>query len=155
MVSCLGSLVQLCCGEGGALQTNVTGVWGAPTVFLPHWVLPRSRVCAFPVCTAQAPGCPIGVGPTLQCGSSFRVLHKNADSVGPVFCAFPTLVAQAARSLMSSLSPGAVRLIPSAVPGSVSVRTCWVRLVSVLGSWSLAATLLVDVNHPESQEVFD
>ena len=28
MVSCLGSLVQLCCGEGGALQTNVTGVCG-------------------------------------------------------------------------------------------------------------------------------
>ena len=26
-----------------------------------------------------------------------------------------------------------------------------VRLVSVLGSWTLAATLLVDVNHPESQ----
>ena len=28
MVSCLGSLVQSCCGEGGALQTNVTGVCG-------------------------------------------------------------------------------------------------------------------------------
>ena len=28
------------------------------------------------------------------------------------------------------------------------------RLVSVLGSWSLAAALLADVNHPESQEVF-
>ena len=29
-----------------------------------------------------------------------------------------------------------------------------VRLVSVLESWSLAVTLLADVNHPESQEVF-
>ena len=28
------------------------------------------------------------------------------------------------------------------------------HLVSVLGSWSLAATLQADVNHPESQEVF-
>ena len=55
---------------------------------------------------------------------------------------------------MSSLSPGAVRLIPSVVPTSVSARAGWVCLVSVLGSWSLAATLLADVNHPESQEVF-
>ena len=28
VVSCLGSLVQSCCGEGGALQTNVTGLCG-------------------------------------------------------------------------------------------------------------------------------
>ena len=28
MVSCLGLLVQSCCGEGGALQTNVIGVCG-------------------------------------------------------------------------------------------------------------------------------
>ena len=27
-------------------------------------------------------------------------------------------------------------------------------LVSILGSWPLAATLLVDIDHPESQEVF-
>ena len=90
-----------------------------------------------------------------MCGSSFGVLHKNADLVGPVFCAFPTrAAAQAARSLMGTLSPGAVHLIPSAVPASVSVCTVWVHLVSVLGSWSLAVTLLADVNHPESQEVF-
>ena len=55
---------------------------------------------------------------------------------------------------MGTLSPGAVHLIPSAVPASVSVCTVWVHLVSVLGSWSLAVTLLADVNHPESQEVF-
>ena len=29
-----------------------------------------------------------------------------------------------------------------------------VCLVTLLGSWTLAATLLADVNHPESQEVF-
>ena len=29
-----------------------------------------------------------------------------------------------------------------------------VRLVSVLGSWPLAANLLANVNHPESQEAF-
>ena len=52
------------------------------------------------------------------------------------------------------LSPGAVSLIPSAVPASVSARASWVHLVSLPGSWSLAVTLPVDVNHPESQEVF-
>ena len=28
MVSCLSSLVQSCCGEGGALQTNITSLYG-------------------------------------------------------------------------------------------------------------------------------
>ena len=52
------------------------------------------------------------------------------------------------------LSPGAVSLIPSAVPASVSARASWVHLLSFPGSWSLAVTLPVDVNHPESEEVF-
>ena len=34
-------------------------------------------VCAFPVYTAQAPGCSIWSGPCVECGSSFRVLHKS------------------------------------------------------------------------------
>ena len=67
-------------------------------------------------------------------GSGFRVLHKDADSVGPAFFAFLTRAAQAARSLTGALSPGAEHLIPSAVPASVSPRTGLVRLVSLLGS---------------------
>ena len=47
-----------------------------------------------------------------------------------------------------------VRLLPSAVPASVSTHVGLVCLVSVLESCSLAVTLPVDVNHPESQEVF-
>ena len=119
-------------------------VWGALAVFWPHWVCPHSwRRCY----TAQAPGCSIGSGPWVVCSSSFWVLHKSADSVGPAFCAFPAQAAQAARSLTGALSPGAVRLLPSAVPASVSTCSSWVPLVSVLGSWSLAVTLPVDVNH--------
>ena len=102
MVSCLGSPVQSRCGEGGALQTDTTGLCGQHS--------PRSRH----VCYA----------------------------------------AQAARSLRSALCPGAERLIPSALPASVSARSGWVHLVSVLGSWSLAAALPADVHHPESQKVF-
>ena len=58
-------------------------------MFRPHWVCPRSRVCAFPIYTAHAPGCSIWSGPCVACGSSFRVLHKSMDSIGPAFCAFP------------------------------------------------------------------
>ena len=115
-------------------------VWGA---------LASRRVCY----TAPAPGCSPGSGPCLACGSRFRVLHRSAGSAAPALCAFPARAAQAARSLTRGLSPGAARLIPSAVPACFHM--CWsLRLVSVLGSWSLAATLPADVNHPDSQEVF-
>ena len=73
----------------------------------------------------------------------------------PVFCVFPARAAQAARSLTGALSLGAVHLLPSVAPASVSTRAGQVRVaVSVLRSWPLAATLLADVDHPESQEVF-
>ena len=97
-------------------------VGGALTVFWPHSVCPHSRVCAFPVYTAQAPRCSIWSEPCIACGSSFQVFHKSADSVGPAFCAFPARAAQAARSLTGALSPAAVHLLPSAVPASVSMR---------------------------------
>ena len=67
--------------------------------------LPRSWVCAFPVYTAQAPGCSPGSGPCVVCGSSFWIFHKSADSVGPAFCAFPAGEAQAARSFTGVKHP--------------------------------------------------
>ena len=155
MVSCLGSLVQSCCGEGGALQTDIP-VWGEhSTVFRPHWVCPRSRVSALPAYTAQAPGCFIWSRPCVACSSSFRVLHKSANSVGPAFCSFPARAVQAARSLRGTRSPGAVRLLPCVVPASVSAHQLGVcGLCLFLGSLVLAVTFLADVDHPESQEVF-
>ena len=61
---------------------------------------PAHGMCAFPVYTAQAPGCSAGelskAGPGLWCfpglsrsGSGSWVLHKDADSVGPAFCDLP------------------------------------------------------------------
>ena len=149
MVSCCGSLVQSRCGEGGALQTNVTG--SVPAIL----GLPRSRVCALTVYTAQAPGCSIWSGPCVACGSSFRVLHKSVDSVGSAFCAFPGPSSSGCqkldgRTLLSCGVPSPLRgpsLFPRAPVGCV-------HLVSVLGSWPLAANLLANVNHPESQEAF-
>ena len=131
-------------------------VWGGPTVFQPHWVCPCSRVCALPFYTAQAPGCSIWRGPCFACGSSFRVFHKSTDLVGPAFCAFPSVSSSGSQELDGHTLPGCG--VPSPLlwsqPQFLGMSVRCVRLVSILGSWPLAATLLADVNHPESQEVF-
>ena len=113
----LGSLVQSCCGEGGTLQRNNTGVGGecshclGHTGFAPiHGVCsqclshtgpaPTHGVCALPAHTAQALGCSTGnpPRPALGCmhlpvlsrsGSGTQEVLRGADSVGPVFCALP------------------------------------------------------------------
>ena len=155
MVSRLGSLVQSCCGEGGALQTNVTVLCVGRTCSVPATPgLPPFMGVCFPRLHCSGSRLLYLEGPCVACGSSFWVLHKSIDSVGPAFCAFPAQAAQAARSLTGALSPGAVRLLPSVVPACFRLPVGCVRLVSVLGSWTLAATLPADVDHPESQEVF-
>ena len=100
-VTFLGSLVQSCCGEGGTLQTNITGVCGeCSQCFSCTGFIPAHSVCAFMVYTSQALGCSAGnclrwaLGcmhfPCLSCsGSGSQVLHTGADSVGPAFCALP------------------------------------------------------------------
>ena len=58
VVTYLGSLVQLCCGEGGTLQTNITGVCGECLQCLGcTGFAPAHGACAFPVYTSQALGC--------------------------------------------------------------------------------------------------
>ena len=60
MVTCLGSLVQLCCGEGGTLQTNITGVWGECSQCLDNTgFAPAHGVCAFPCFPDQVHGEPL------------------------------------------------------------------------------------------------
>ena len=114
MVSCVGSLVQSCLGEGDTADKCHRPVWGGPAVFRPHWVCPPLRACMLPhlhcsgsrlLYRGRALSCVHFPGPSYS-GSGFRVLHKDADSVGPAFCAFPAQAAQAARSLTGTLSPG-------------------------------------------------
>ena len=154
MVSCSGSLVQSCCGEGGALQTNVTGMCGdTHSVPATLGLSPLTGLCF----------------PRLHCSGS-RLLYMEwalhcvrFQCSGPpqkrglgwacVLC-LPRPSSSGRQEPGGRALPGAVRLSPSAVPASVSARASWVRLVSLLGSWSLAATLPADVNHPESQRVF-
>ena len=94
----LGSLVQSCCGEGGTLQTNNTGVCSQCLSHTgPASVHGR---CSLPAHTAQALGCSARnhPWPALGClhlpglsrsDSSTRVILRGADSVGPAFCALP------------------------------------------------------------------
>ena len=111
MVTYLGSLVQSFCGEGGTLQTNITGVCGEWSQCLRHTVFaPAHDVCAFPVCTLQALGCSAknclrwALGcmhfPGLsRSGSGSWVLHKG------VLCPSQVRAAQVTRCLVSALSP--------------------------------------------------
>ena len=131
----------------------------------PHRVCPRSRPVCLPVYTAQAPGCSAGelskAGPGLWAGSGSRVLPKGTDLVGPAFRALPRCERLRQQVLgKRAYSPSwVVRLITSLVPapwfpgcaGRALPQVCY---VSLLGSWSLTATLLVDVNRPGSQEDF-
>ena len=113
-------------------------VWGALAVFRPHWVCPCSQVCAFPVYTGQAPGCSIGSGPCVACGSFSGIPQKRRLGLACVLC-LTHLSSSATRSLTGALSLGAVHLLPSAVPASVSAHASWVRAPCV-SSGKLAAS---------------
>ena len=76
---------------------------------------PHRGVCAFPVYTAQASRSSIWSGPCVECGSSFRVLHKSADSLVPACCVFPGLSGSGSQRLARVL-PGAARLFPPRPP---------------------------------------
>ena len=160
----LGLLVQSCCGEAGTLQTNITGVCGECSQCLGHTgFAPAHGLCAFPVYTAQALGCSARnclrqvLGwvhfPVLsRSGSGSQVLHKGADLIGPAFCALPHPSSSGDQVL------GKLQLITSPVPaarfsGCTMGAPFQVCCVSPLGSWSLAATFLADVDHPEFQGV--
>ena len=82
---------------------------------------PYRAVCAFPVYTAQAPGCSIWSGPCVECGSSFRVLQKSADSVVPACCVFPGFSGSGSQRLGRPL-PGCGAPFPSVTRGSGSQR---------------------------------
>ena len=114
-------------GGRGTADKSHWRVWGALSVFRPHCVYPRSQNVCFPrlhysgsrllyrgraLCCVHFPG--------LSCsGSGCGYSRKMQIGLGLRFV--PSLVGatQAARSLMSTLSPGAGCLIVSAVPASV------------------------------------
>ena len=131
MVSYLGSLVQLCCGEGGTLQTNITGVCGECLQCMDHTgFAPTHGVCAFAVYTAQAPGCSAGelskVGPGLSAlpwskPLRFRFLGtpQRHTRLGLRFVPFPGPSSSGDQVLGRCTVPRCVvRLITSPVPAA-------------------------------------
>ena len=120
----------MCCGEGGAPQTNITGVCGECSQCLGHTGFsPAYHVCAFPVYTAQAPSCSARelskAGPGLYALPRSKPLRFRFSGTPQryrlgwacVLCPSQVRVAQVTRCLASSISPGgAGRLITSSVP---------------------------------------
>ena len=74
MVTYSGSFAQLCCGEGGTLQTNITDVWGQCLQCMGHtgFAPAHSGMCFL----------------SLHCSDS-RVLCRTLSKADPAFCAHP------------------------------------------------------------------
>ena len=105
MVSCSGLLVPLRCGEGGELLSPST--------------LLRLLAALYGACLA------------LHAVPFFGYSTKAWTRLRLRFVPSLARAAQAARSLIGTLSPGAARLLPSAAPASVSARAGWVRVPCV------------------------
>ena len=168
MIIYLGSLVQLCHREGETLQTNITGMCGECSRCLGHTgFVPAHSVCAFPVYTAQSPGCSAGelIKWALGCmyfpglsrsSSGSHIFHKGTDAC--IFLPFSGSSSLGDQVLGEHTLPRwAVCLITSPVtaawfPGCAAGMLSQVCCVSALGSLLLTVTLLVDVSHPGSQE---
>ena len=140
MVSYLGLLVQQRCREGGALQTNVSGMCGEHLQCSGHTGFAPTHGCVLFLSTLlRLPAALYGAGPALHVVPVFRYSTKAWTRLSLRFVPSLARAAQAARSLTGAISPGVVRLIPSVVPASVSTCASWVREPCVC-SWELASS---------------
>ena len=132
MVIYLGSLVYLCCWEGGTLQTNITGMCRVLSISGPHWVCPRSQCVCFPGlhCSGSRLLCLelSEVGPGLRALPRSKLLRVRFSGTpqrhrliwAGVLCPSQVQAVQVTRCLVSSaLSPGGtVHLITSPIPAA-------------------------------------
>ena len=162
MASYLGLLVQLCCGEGEALHTNVTGVCREYSHHSGHMGFATTHGCVLsPSTVLRILAAFHRAGPELCALPRPKPLRFRFSGTPQTcrlswacFLCLPQPRSSGSHELEEHTLPGCGGLIPSMIPASVSAHPGWVHLVSVLGTWSLAMTLPVDVNHPESQEIF-
>ena len=107
----------MCHGEGGTLQTNITGVCGECLQCLGHTgFAPTHSMCAFPVYTSQAPGYSAWelskAGPGLRALSTSKQLRFRLSGTPQrhrlswvcVLCPSQVRAAQPTRWLVSALS---------------------------------------------------
>ena len=114
VVSCLGSLIQSCCGEGGHCRQMslacVGSTRGLPAslglfpltgVCFPHLHCSGSRLLSreWALCCVDFPG-------LSHSDSGFRVVHKSTNSIGPAFCAFPGQSSSGSQELDECTLPG-------------------------------------------------
>ena len=130
MVTYLGSLVQSCCGEAGALQTNITGVRGECSQCLGHTGFAPLTACVLSQSTLLRLQVALQLSKAgLGCVPFPGLSHSGSGSSGTpqrrrlgwacVLCPSQVRAAQATRCLTSALSPGgAVCLITSPVPAA-------------------------------------
>ena len=145
----LGSLFQSCCGEGGTLQTNNTGM--CSQCFSHTGFSPRSRRVCFPC--LHCLGCRLlcrelsEASPGLYALPRSKLLRFRFSGTPQrhilgwacVLCPSQVRAAQVMRCLVSTLPRCAVRLIASPVPaawfpGSIVGAPSHVCRVSPLGS---------------------
>ena len=153
MITYLGSFVQLCCGDGGTLQTNITGLYAECSQCPGHTgFAPAQGMCAFLVYTAQAPCCSAGelpkAGPGLRTRPRSKPLRFRFSGTpqrhrliwARVLCPSQVRAVQATRCLASTLYPGGwchliTSLVPAAqFPGCAVGAPSQVCCVSPLGS---------------------
>ena len=165
VVTYLGALVQLCCWEGGTLQTNITGMCGECSQCMDHtgFAPAQGGMCFLGL---YCSGSRVPWRGTVQSGPVFRTLPRSkllwlsgtlqGHSLGWVCILCPSQV-RAAQVLGECTVPGGLCiLIISPVPAARFPR-CVARALSQvchvsLGNRSQAATPLADVNCPGSQE---
>ena len=134
----VASSVLLRGGRGAADRYRC--VWGALPVFRPHWFCPRSWVSVLsPSTLLRLSAALYRADPALCAVPVFGSSTKVRTRLGLRFVPFLAGAAQAAKSLSGALSPGAVHLLPSAAPASVSAHASRVRVPCVY-SWELASS---------------
>ena len=130
LVTYLVSHAQLCCGKGGKMQTNITGVCEECLQCLSHTgFAPIHGGYAFPFHIAQFPGCsarePSEAGPGFCALPRSKPLRFRFSGIPQrhrldwacVLCPSQVRAAQATTCLASTLSPRwGMRLIASPVP---------------------------------------
>ena len=141
MVSRLGLLAQSCEGrEGRCRHISLACVGSTRSVPATLGLPPLMAGVLSPSTLLRLQAALYGAGPELYAVPVFGYSTKAQTRLGLRFVPSPARAAQTTRSLTSTLSPGAVCLMPSAAPASVSVR--W------LGAPFVCAGELVSSHNP-------
>ena len=115
MVSCLGSLVQSCCGDGGTLQTISLACVGSACSVSATLGLPPLMACVLSQSTLlRLQGALQGAGPGLHALPRSKPLRFRFSGTPQrcrfcwacVLCPSPVRAAQVTRCLASALYPG-------------------------------------------------